>query len=173
LAKLDASQLQLNLQVVRLDELLVDSVQLINTMADRKNIQIRINLDEPVEIQADKEKMKSIILNLLENAVKYSGENTIVTASLFTGPHHPGMATVSIADQGHGIPAFALPNIFKRFYRVDPSRSENPGSGLGLAIVERLVALHGGTISVESEVGKGTTFTIEFPINAYSPQKDV
>ena len=163
LAKLDASQLKLNLQPVRLDELLVECVQLVKSIADKKNIQMRIDLQEAIELPADREKIKSVMLNLLDNAVKYSSPHTTVSVSL---ARNSSMAILSIADQGQGIPAAAIPDVFKRFYRVDPSRTQNEGSGLGLAIAERLVELHGGRISVQSEVGKGSTFTVEFPAKA-------
>ncbi len=161
LARLDASQLKLSLQPVRIDELLVECVQLAKSLADKKNIQLRVNLEEPLVLQADRERMKSIILNLLDNAVKYSGSGTTVSVSL---ARKDSAARLSVADQGRGIPADALADIFKRFYRVDASRTQIEGSGLGLAIVERLVELHGGKISVQSQAGKGTTFTVEFPL---------
>jgi heavy metal sensor kinase len=168
LAKLDASQLSLDLQRVRLDELLVDCVQLVSGIAEKKGIQLRINLQTAVELQADREEMKSIILNLLDNAVKYSNAKTMVTASLTRRDSQTDKVVMSIADQGPGIPASVIPDVFKRFYRVDSSRTENPGSGLGLAIVERLVELHGGNISVQSEMGKGTTFMVELPVRMSS-----
>jgi len=165
LARLDASQLKLNLQPVRLDELLVECVHLARSIADKKNIRMRVDLEEALTLQADRERMKSIILNLLDNAVKYSGSGTTVSVSLTRGN---SSAMLSVADQGPGIPADALTDIFKRFYRVDASRTQIEGSGLGLAIVERLVELHGGRISVQSEAGKGTTFTVELPLTMNS-----
>ncbi|MGA2623092.1 MAG: HAMP domain-containing sensor histidine kinase [Bacteroidota bacterium] len=161
LARLDASQLKLNLQPVRLDELLVECVQLAKSIADKKNIRIRVDLEEALTLRADRERMKSIILNLLDNAVKYSGNDTTVSVSL---ARRNSSVMLSVADQGPGIPADVLTDIFKRFYRVDASRTQIEGSGLGLAIVERLVELHGGKISVHSEEGKGATFTVELPL---------
>ncbi|MFI5253078.1 MAG: sensor histidine kinase [Bacteroidota bacterium] len=164
LAKLDSSQLTLTKQIFRLDELLIECIQFVSPMAEKKKIRIRINLEEPVEIFADREKIKSIIFNLLDNAIKYSCPDTVVTASLSPINIENKSATLSIADEGVGIPENAIPNIFKRFYRVDSSRTENPGSGLGLAIVDRLVALHEGKISVQSKVGEGSAFSIFLPI---------
>jgi heavy metal sensor kinase len=163
LAKLDASQLTLNLESIRLDELLVECVQLIGTVARKKNIQLQVHLRDAVEIQADREKMKRVIVNLLDNAVKYSPEDTIVTSSVSRRESRPDSCMLRIGDQGPGIPESSLPHIFTRFYRVDPARTESPGIGLGLAIVKHLVELHGGTITVQSEMGRGTMFTVELP----------
>jgi len=163
LAKLDASQLKLDLQPVRLDELIAECVQLIGTVARRKNIQLKIDLQDAVEIRADHDKMKRVIFNLLDNAVKYSGENTVVTASISQNDAQPEKILLRIEDQGPGIPQSALSHIFTRFYRADPARSEHSGVGLGLAIVRQLVELHGGTVTVKSQVGSGTTFQIELP----------
>jgi two-component system phosphate regulon sensor histidine kinase PhoR len=153
---------------VRLDELLVECVQLISTVARKKNIQIKIDVQDAVEIRADQDKMKRVFFNLLDNAVKYSGENTIVTASISQDKSRPEKIQIRFEDQGPGIPPSALAHIFTRFYRADPARTENAGIGLGLAIVQQLVELHGGTVTVKSEVGKGTTFHIELPGNISS-----
>jgi len=163
LAKLDASQLRLDLQPVRLDELLIECVQIISTVARKKNIQIKIDVEDAVEIRADQDKMRRVFFNLLDNAVKYSGENTVVTASVSRSKSQPEKIQLRFEDQGPGIPPSALTHIFTRFYRADPARSENAGIGLGLAIVQQLVELHGGTVTVKSEVDKGTTFHIELP----------
>jgi heavy metal sensor kinase len=161
LAKLDASQLKLDLQPVRLDELLVECAQLIGTIARKKNVQMKIDLQDPVEIRADRETMKRAIVNLLDNAVKYSGENTVVTAAVSRHGAKGERVLLRFEDQGPGIPPTELPHIFTRFYRADPARSEQAGVGLGLAIVRQLVELHGGTVTVASELGKGTIFQID------------
>ena len=161
LAKLDASQLKLELRPVRLDEMLVECVQRIGAVAARKKIQIKIDLQDAVEMRADGEKLKRAVLNLLDNAVKYAPEGTIVTASLASGPS--GGALIRIDDEGPGIAPSALPDIFTRFYRADPARSDQSGAGLGLAIVRQLVELHGGTVRVTSEPGNGSSFVIDLP----------
>ena len=163
LAKLDASQLKLDLQPVRLDELLMDCVQLISTVARKKNIQINVDVQDAVEIWIDQDKMKRVFFNILDNAVKYSGENTVVAASIARNNSQPEKIILRFEDQGPGIPSSALTDIFTRFYRADPARSENAGIGLGLAIVKQLVELHGGIVTVKSELYSGTTFQIELP----------
>ncbi len=163
LAKLDAAQLKLSIQPFRFDELLAECMQLVGSVAAKKQINLRVNIEEAVEVAADREKLKSVVLNLLDNAIKYSAEQTTVSVSLARKLEDAKKIVISVEDQGVGIPASVLPYIFKRFYRVDPSRSDAEGHGLGLAIVERLLQLHGGSISVKSEVGKGSIFIVELP----------
>jgi two-component system heavy metal sensor histidine kinase CusS len=100
--------------------------------------------------------------NLLGNALRHTPQGGTV---LVTIENEAGQwVEVRVKDNGSGIPAEHLPRIFDRFYRVDPARSRHPeGTGLGLAIVKSIMELHGGSITVESEVGKGTTFTLRFP----------
>jgi signal transduction histidine kinase len=168
LAKLDASQLNLDLQPVRLDELLLECIQRLRNVAVKKQIDIRVDVQDAIEFLGDKDKLKSIFLNLLDNAVKYSNEHGVVTASLYFNNAQRENVVICIADQGFGIPVAEIPNIFKRFYRVDQSRNDTPGSGLGLAIVERLIELHGGNISVESREGKGSMFYVTLPMKMSS-----
>jgi heavy metal sensor kinase len=158
LARIDAAQLKPARAPFILDELLLECIQLIQLSAREKNIQLRVQLDGPVEISADRERLKSVILNLLDNAVRYSAVGTTVMASLMNAPPR-----IAIADEGPGIAPEHLPHIFKRFYRIDYSRSMSPGNGLGLSIVEHLVTLSGGSVSVESTLGQGTTFLVTLP----------
>ena len=164
LARLEASPSGLNFQSVRLDELLIECVQLTNTLAAKKGTQIKIYLEEAVEIPADGEKLKSVVLNLLDNAVKYSPEGSTVRASLQLNKGLPSTVRLVVEDNGRGIPANELPLVFKRFYRGDSNRGEGSGSGLGLAIAQRIVELHGGRITAKSDIGKGTSFTVELPL---------
>lgn len=163
LAKLDASQVTLTLETFRVDELLMESVQMVSGMAQRAGVIFRVNLDDPMEIAADRAKLKSIFVNLLENAIKYSPANSTVTLTMANRHTDPDAVIVSVQDQGAGIPSSSLPFIFDRFYRVDSARSQTNGHGLGLAIVKQLLELHGGKIFVQSEIGKGSVFTVELP----------
>ena len=100
--------------------------------------------------------MEEILENLIDNALRYSGSDRIDVSSAAT----PTEVTVSVADFGIGIPAEHIPHLFERFYRVNKSRSRSlGGTGLGLAIVKHLVQLHGGSVSVVSRPGQGTTFS--------------
>ena len=165
LARLDAAQLKLELSSIRLDELLVECVQAVRGIAKRKGVKIKVFVEEAVEIQGDHKKLMSVILNLLDNAIKYSAKNRYVSASLKVRETESGTALIVIKDSGPGIPKSEQGRIFKRFYRGSQSRSKTDGSGLGLAIAQRFVELHGGRISVQSEEGRGSIFTVELPLN--------
>jgi signal transduction histidine kinase len=115
----------------------------------------------PLVILADAERMEEVIGILVDNAAKYTDDGGIVSV---TTVRRKGDVLVRVSDTGHGIAPEDLPNIFDRFYRSDSSRSDRPGGfGLGLAIAKRIIESVGGLIDVESELGKGTTFTIRVP----------
>jgi signal transduction histidine kinase len=166
LAKLDASPQDLQMQTGRLDELLVECVQLAIPLAAKRDMRIEVFIEAAVEVTLDSEKLKSVILNLLDNAMNYSSEGSSIKASLRLNP--PSAVRLIVEDDGPGIPAGELPLVFKRFYRGDAHRGQSTGSGLGLAIAQRIVELHRGTMAVHSEEGNGATFTIELPYSAAS-----
>ena len=166
LAKLDASPQDLHIGTVRLDELLVDCVQLAIPLAAKKDMQVEVYVESAVEVAGDGENLKSVILNLLDNAVKYSLKGSTVRASLSV--NRPSGVRLTVEDDGPGIPAEELPHVFKRFFRGNSKRGEGSGSGLGLAIAQRIVELHRGTIKVHSTEGKGATFTVDFPLSSES-----
>lgn len=163
LVRLDSSQEILHVEPIRLDELLVDLVQRAQRLAAQKGIAIKTTIDEAVEFKGDPEKLKSAIFNLLENAIKYSSSQAEVAVRLCVNRSLPKKIRLIVEDHGCGIAASDIPHIFRRFYRTDSARADTAGSGLGLAIAEQVVLLHGGTISVESEPGRGSVFTIELP----------
>jgi heavy metal sensor kinase len=165
LARLDSSASIMSFSPVRLDELLLECVQFFNKIAEQKRIQIAVHLDEAIEIRGDTERLRGALLNLLDNAVKYSNMGGKVRVSLSTLTFPDIQAQISIADNGPGIPPADLPHIFERFYRVDSNRSEGSGSGLGLAIAQRVISLHNGSITVDSKLGNGTAFTVNLPIS--------
>lgn len=114
-----------------------------------------------IRIQADEQKLKQLLVILLDNALTYSSEPIRIEIT-----KQNGEAALSVVDRGVGIPTEDLPHIFDRFYRVDKARArETGGSGLGLSIAKRIVDAHGGRIDVFSEEGKGTTFTVTFSIS--------
>lgn len=118
---------------------------------------------QDLTVEADPFALRKVFKNLLENAILYSPEGTTITVSW---TYHPkdSRITLSIQDEGMGIPPEHLPHIFDRFYRVDKSRSrQSGGTGLGLSIVKELIEAHGARITVESTVGRGTTFTFSLP----------
>ena len=130
--------------------------------AGERDIQIDFASSGEALVRAEAGDLELIWLNLLENAVQYSPRGSSVVMKLETGDD---VVAVSVADQGRGIDAAHLPHIFKRFYRADSSRARATGGvGLGLAITKSLVDFYQGTIRAESEPGRGTRMTVEFPV---------
>jgi len=112
-------------------------------------------------IDVDPEALRQILTNLFDNALRYTPENGRIRVATRPGR---GETVLSVADTGSGIPSEHLPRVFERFYRVDASRSrQEGGTGLGLAIVKHLFEAHGGRVTVESELGRGTTVLLYFP----------
>ncbi|SRR5579883_105565 len=111
-------------------------------------------------VYADKERIKQVLINLVDNAIKYSGNGGAIKIELLNGEPTRNEVTVRVIDTGIGIPAEHIPRLFERFYRVDKGRARSSpgGTGLGLAIVKHITEAHHGKISVTSEVGKGSTF---------------
>jgi len=119
----------------------------------------------PVPFRADPEDLQLVWINLLENAVRYSPDGSTIEVAV--ARNNGGPAQVTFQDHGPGIPPQDLPHVFERFYRGDRSRTRATGGfGLGLAIAKALVEAYGGTISAESELGRGTRMTVELPLAA-------
>lgn len=159
LSRLQSDSLGLRMEAVHLTGLLQDTVKGILPLAEKKGIRILLDAeDEMPPMQGDYDRLRQLLVIFLDNAIKYSPENTTIDVSV----KNQDAVRVSIADQGMGIAPEDLPYIWDRFYQSDTSR-ESSGTGLGLAIAKRLIDLHGGAVRVSSVVGKGTTFTITFP----------
>lgn len=147
---------------IALSETIRESVKLLEGQADKKHIRLLQDLDENIIVQGDEEKLKQIFINVIENAIRYSNDFGKVKIHSYVSGHR---AIIKIQDEGIGIPKEDLPHITERFYRVNKARSRSDGgAGLGLSIVEQLVILHDGTLSIESDLGKGTLITISLPI---------
>jgi signal transduction histidine kinase len=117
---------------------------------------------ETVSIAGDRDRLVQVAFNLLDNALRHSASGGHVEVGLSLAP---GLATLYVKDDGPGIPYDALPHIFERFYVVDRSRSRSAGgTGLGLAIVKHIVESHGGSVTAESELNRGTTFRCTFRV---------
>jgi len=115
----------------------------------------------PISVRADRDRMAQVLVNLVDNASKYSPPRTEIRLDVAT---HGGWLHLTVADRGPGIPAGALPHVFRPFYRVDNEVTKSvPGTGIGLSIVQRIVELHGGRIDIESAPGKGTTVRVSVP----------
>jgi len=161
IAKLDTYKAKLDLSQIRIDELLAECAQTMNPTAIKKNIRIALSLNDAVEMKADKEKLKSIFLNLIDNAIKYSKPDSRITIVLEKSSGNK--INISVEDTGIGISPSEIPYIFNRFYRSDEIRAEITGSGLGLAIAKEIVDLHRGEIKVTSKIDVGTLFTVVLP----------
>jgi heavy metal sensor kinase len=162
LARSDAGKEQLNFEDVDLKELLTELSANVEALAQDKGIKFTVDARENLVVHGDKVKLRQLFINILENAVRYTPGEGQVTVSLVKKDSN---ALVAISDTGIGIPPEHLPHIFERFYRVDKARSRADGGvGLGLAIAKLITDSHKGNIEVESEVGKGTTFTVTIPL---------
>ncbi len=146
---------------VDLKALVDDTAQGLAAILVKKKVVI-INLVAPgLSVNADRDKLSQVLINLLDNAAKYNRDNGEIKISAAADA---GGTRILVEDTGHGIPPEHLPRIFERFYRVDKARSrELGGTGLGLSIVKHLVELHGGTAGVESAEGRGSTFWFTIP----------
>ncbi len=140
-------------------------------LAEKKNIQLETNIsDELPKLQADESKIESVVMNLINNAIKFTPEHGQV--SIYTEVAN-GEMFIRISDTGMGIPKEALPKIFDRFYRVHRPGKQIQGTGLGLSIVNKIITMHNGRIEVESEMNQGTTFTIFLPLISQHVQETV
>ncbi len=157
LAQADAKQ-SVEMLPLQLDTLVLDIYMNTRVLADASRQTLKLGHFDPVTVQGDADRLKRALLNLVDNAIKYTPEEGTITVSLYKGKK---WARIVVADNGAGIAEKDQTLIFDRFYRVDKARSRGSGStGLGLAIVKHIVEAHGGRITLESEVGKGSTFTI-------------
>jgi heavy metal sensor kinase len=142
---------------VNLSILLADVADSLRPLAEDKGLELAAHISDNLTLTGDRDALIRLFVNLLDNALKYTEQGQI---SLAATPQPDGFVKVTIADTGVGIAAAHLPHIFDRFYRVDKSRTTS-GAGLGLAIALSIARAHGGTISVESKLGQGTTFIVE------------
>jgi two-component system OmpR family sensor kinase len=161
LAQAETGNLPLDIQIVELDTVLLEVYEQMRTLAAGKT---KVNLAEidQIRVKGDRDRLKQLFLNLVANAVQHTPGGIVVLKLNKQG----GKAVFTVSDNGPGIPEEDLPHIFERFYRGEKSRTRDKtsGFGLGLSISRWIVNLHEGTINVESEVGKGTTFTVQLPL---------
>jgi hypothetical protein len=162
LSRIESKELKLQLRSRDINQLLRETVRRTEYLAKRKNIEILAELEPLFSIKVDEDLLKTVFLNLVENAIKYSPENTRV---LVTSEEIDNKLVIQIADQGRGIPPEDLPHVFDRFYRARNSRSNTAGNGLGLYLARYFVELHNGSLEVESVLDKGSTFTVRLPMD--------
>ena len=164
LARADAGRVELRCEPVNLTDLCRNTVEYISPLADERAQTLTYQAPpQAITINADQQRLKQLLLNLLDNAIKYTDHGGTITLSLTTDNQH---AILAVTDTGRGIPAEDLPRVFDRFFRRSAKTSDRsaPGSGLGLSIVQWIVEAHGGKIEVSSELGKGSVFTVKLPL---------
>ena len=164
IARLESGQLKLNKKNFIIQELLKDVYESLFLKAKEKNIRFatKKGCELPLAVFADKEKIRQVLTNLVDNAIKYSNDNDLVEASFYNvdGKH----VLIEISDEGVGIPEEHIPRIFERFYRTDLARTRKEGgSGLGLAICKHIVEAHGQNIHVRSKLDVGTSIGFSLP----------
>lgn len=164
ISKLERGELHLLKENFIIQDLVRETFESISIVAEQKNIRcsIKKGCESPLMVFGDKEKIRHVLLNLVENSIKYGKQNGTIVASMYkTDEKH---VLIEISDDGIGIPEKFLPRIFERFYRTDKGRSlDVTGSGLGLAICKHIIEAHGQTIHVRSREDVGTTigFTMD------------
>ncbi|MDK2825714.1 MAG: hypothetical protein PWQ44_891 [Methanolobus sp.] len=162
LSKVEAGKMDLHMETFDVNEVLKNVYNIIDPLAVKKNIELNFEIDKDISIYADKVRFKQILYNLMSNAIKFTPNSGHVTAKISTNESY---LKISVIDDGIGISLEEQKKLFTPFYQADSSTArEYQGTGLGLSIVKKMVELHGGTIAMESEVGKGSTFTFTLPI---------
>lgn len=170
-ARIQAGKLKLNMEKAHPHLLVTEIMSLSKVQSAKHTIVTELSPDCP-EMVMDKEKMKEVTINLTSNAIKYSPKGGRVWIRMHVVERN---LRIQVQDEGMGISKEDLPRIFEQFFRVDNSLTyEVPGTGLGLSIVQAIVEAHGGKVEVDSDLGKGTTFTVWLPIRTeWKPQFDL
>lgn len=159
LARFDSHQVKLSFQPIALGELIAGIMQDVRVLSDQKGLHVTVSAGPGISVEGDEMHVRRAILNIVDNAIKYTPQEGTISVVVKEDTSH---AIVTISDTGVGIASENLSFIFDRFYRVDASRSSK-GFGLGLSIAQAIVEAHRGTVTVASQPGQGTTFTILFP----------
>jgi signal transduction histidine kinase len=162
LASLESGRASIHPSSVAIKLLLAECLQVLQMKASEKGITLSLDAAEGLpEFEADRDKIKQVVLNLLNNAVKYNRPQGMVWLRAWCEKEQ---VFLSVKDSGVGIPPDQISQLFTRFFRASNVERSTPGTGLGLSITRRIVEMHGGEIEVESELNIGTTFTIKLPL---------
>ncbi len=150
------------MEPLRFDELVREAFADVQILAEPQRIHVELAACEEISLQGDRHRLRQLLLNLADNAVKYNQPQGCVTMNL---RRVENLAEFKIANTGAGIPPETLPRVFDRFFRGDPAHSQAvDGCGLGLSIAKWIVSAHGGTIQIESTPGKWTTVNVHLPL---------
>lgn len=172
ITKIDAGFFELQLSNQNIVSIVEDIALSVSEYIEHKGITLVFDTEVEEKLMAcDADKIERIMLNLLSNSIKFTKEGGKISVNIFD---MGDKITISVKDNGIGIPKEELGHVFERFQQVDKSlRRSHEGSGIGLSIVKSLIELHGGTIRVESEYGKGTEFMVELPVKLIEPSKEI
>ncbi|MBP1947759.1 two-component system histidine kinase PnpS [Virgibacillus litoralis] len=161
LSRLEKDEFKLVRSTLNMNDLVDEVLPIIRQSAEQKGISLTAEVGESISLQADKERVKQVVINLLTNAISYTSEDGEVKLTVTDTEDE---VQIQVSDTGIGIDQEAIPRLFERFYRVDKARSRNTGgTGLGLAIVKHIVEVHEGKVSVDSEPNNGSTFRVYLP----------
>ncbi|OEF98503.1 ATP-binding protein [Desulfuribacillus alkaliarsenatis] len=160
LAKLEARQIELEKETVEVGEILDNLIKKYKKLHENKNFTLTIQGNKPIYTYIDVARIEQVLINLIDNAIRHTDEKGQIEIKAALND----MIIIEVTDNGVGIPEEDVPFVFERFYKADKARTRSKsGTGLGLAISKNIIEAHSGEISVRSQVGKGTTFTIELP----------
>jgi heavy metal sensor kinase len=164
LSRLDAGEAQTEWVPFDLAELATTTADQMNLLAEDRGISVLCEAGQRVVVEGDRARLKQVVVNLLDNAIKYTADGGAIRLQV---GRQNGHALLDVEDNGIGISAEALPHVFERFFRVDKARSRDQGgAGLGLSIVKSICTAHGAEVQVESTPGKGSRFRVTLPLAA-------
>jgi signal transduction histidine kinase/CheY-like chemotaxis protein len=170
LSKIEAGRLELQYEEFQLGQCIAEVLTVVKPLAERAGVTLQVEVDnETALLRADKSKFKQILYNLLSNAIKFTPDGGQAQVKTRTKPR-AGQLVIQVKDTGIGIDSENHDQIFSEFFQVQGSADRRfEGTGLGLALVKRLVGLHGGAIKVDSQLGRGASFTVTLPLRGLRP----
>ncbi len=171
ISKLETGELKSSLQDIYLWEIISDVVESLQYKAQKENVDIHVkDFDKNLQVRVDRNQIRQVLINLIENGIKYNRPGGHVEINVEQHPHEPDKINVEVKDTGIGIESKDLSRVTERFFRVDKSRSrEKGGTGLGLSIVKHIMEAHGEKITIESEPNKGSVFSFTLTKSEYFP----
>jgi signal transduction histidine kinase len=162
LLRIESRDFKLNIGVADFNQIVEEVLSQLRPLAQERNQSFATDLEPLFSIEIDETLIREVVLNLIENAMKYSPVGASISVSSF---EQDGRVIFKVIDQGSGIPPEELPMIWGKFVRGKEQNLKTKGSGLGLYLVKYFIELHGGAVQVESELGKGTTVTFSLPLD--------
>lgn len=161
--RIETGELEMTFAPFGVSKLLEEAIEVLNPLASEKKVDIALDAEKNFpSARGDRERIQQVVVNLIDNAIKYSRKNGRVTVRT---RRNKDEVEIAVEDTGIGIEASLIPRLTERFYRVDAGRSRNEGgTGLGLAIVKHILLAHGSMLQIESELGVGSTFAFSLPV---------